>query len=63
MDKIKNWMIESANIMFDDSKGDSYQERIKKIEQGKLYLKANGFFSSKSNLLEDVQRFIHKISS
>ena len=49
--------------MFDDEKGDSYQERIKKIEQGKLYLKANGFFSSKSNLLEDVQRFIHKISS
>ena len=22
MDKIKNWMIESANIMFDDSKND-----------------------------------------
>ena len=46
--------------MLEKSKEDSYEERIKKIEEGQFYLKANGFFNSKSNLLEDVQRFIHK---
>ena len=48
--------------MLDNFKKDSYEERIKKIEEGKSYLKANGFFSSKFNLLEDVQKFIHKIN-
>ena len=43
------------NIMFHDSEGDSYKKRIKKMEEGKLYLKANGFFISKSNLIEDFQ--------
>ena len=48
--------------MLEKSKEDSYEERIKKIEEGKFYLKANGFFSSKFSLLEDVQKFIHKIN-
>ena len=38
----------------------SYEKRIKNIEKGKSYLKSNGFFKSKSNLFEDIQKFIYK---
>ncbi|WP_288250284.1 hypothetical protein [uncultured Prochlorococcus sp.] len=38
----------------------SYAKRIKNIEEGKSYLKSNGLFRSKSNLFEDIQKFIHK---
>ena len=38
----------------------SYEKRIKNIEKGKSYLNSNGFFRSKSNLFEDIQRFIYK---
>ena len=38
----------------------SYEQRIKNIEKGKSYLKSNGFFKSKSNLFEEIQRFIYK---
>ena len=38
----------------------SYEKRIKNIEKGKSYLKSNGFFRSKSNLFEDIHRFIYK---
>ena len=38
----------------------SYEKRIENIEKGKSYLKSNGFFKSKSNLFEDIQKFIHK---
>ena len=38
----------------------SYDKRIENIEKGKSYLKSNGFFKSKSNLLEDIQKFIYK---
>ena len=38
----------------------SYEKRIKNIEKGKSYLNSNGFFSSKSSLFEDIQRFIYK---
>ena len=38
----------------------SYQKRIKNIEKGKSYLRNNGFFKSKSNLFEDIQKFIYK---
>ncbi len=37
----------------------SYEKRIKNIEKGKSYLKSNGFFRSKSNLFEDIQKFIY----
>ena len=47
--------------MFKNSKEDSYEERLKKIDQGKSYLKTNGFFCSKSNIFEDIQIFIHKM--
>jgi len=33
---------------------------FKNIEKGKSYLKSNGFFKSKSNLFEDIQKFIYK---
>ena len=39
----------------------SYEKRIENIEKGKCYLKSNGFFRSKSNLFEDIQKFIYKI--
>ena len=42
---------------FDDN---SYEKRIRNIEQGKSYLNSNVFFRSKSNLFEDIQRFIYK---
>ena len=35
-----------------------YEKRIKNIEKGQSYLNSNGFFRSKSNLFEDIQRFI-----
>ena len=38
----------------------SYEKRIENIEQGKSYLKNNGFFKSKSNLFKDIQKFIYK---
>ena len=38
----------------------SYEKRIKKIEKGKSYLNSNGFFRSKSNLFEEIKRFIYK---
>jgi len=38
----------------------SYEKRIENIEKGKSYLKSNGFFKSKSNLFEDIQKFIYK---
>ena len=34
----------------------SYEKRIENIEKGKSYLKSNGFFRSKSNLFEDIQK-------
>ena len=38
----------------------SYEKRIENIEKGKYYLKNNGFFKSKSNLFEEIQKFIYK---
>ena len=38
----------------------SYEKRIENIEKGKSYLKSNGFFKSKYNLFEDIQKFICK---
>ena len=38
----------------------SYEKRIENIEIGKSYLKRNGFFKTKSNLFEDIQKFIYK---
>ena len=38
----------------------SYEKRIENIEKGKSYLKSNGFFKSKSNLFEEIQKFIYK---
>ena len=38
----------------------SYEKRIENIEKGKSYLKSNGFFRSKSNLFEYIQKFIYK---
>ena len=36
----------------------SYDKRIENIENGKTYLKSNAFFRSKTNLFEDIQKFI-----
>jgi len=36
----------------------SYEKRIESIEKGKSYLKSNGFFKSKSNLFENIQRYL-----
>ena len=38
----------------------SSEKRIENIEKGKSYLNSNGFFRSKSNLFEDIQKFIYK---
>ena len=43
-----------------NSDENSYKKRIENIEKGKSYLKSNGFFKSKSNLFEDIQKFIYK---
>ena len=47
-------------FMRKDLDENSYEKRIKNIEKGKSYLKSNGFFRSKSNLFEDIQKFIYK---
>jgi len=38
----------------------SSKYKIENKEKGKSYLKSNGFFTSKSNLFEDIQRIIYK---
>ena len=38
----------------------SYEKRIENIAKGKSYLKSNGFFKSKSNLFEEIQKFFYK---
>ena len=38
----------------------SYEKRIENIEKGISYFKSNGFFKSKSNLFEDIHKFIYK---
>jgi len=47
-------------FMKKDLNENSYEKRIENIEKGKSYLKSNGFFRSKSNLFEDIQKFIYK---
>ena len=47
-------------FMQKDLDENSYEKRIENIEKGKSYLKSNGFFKSKSNLFEDIQKFIYK---
>ena len=47
-------------IMTKELDDNSYEKRIKNIEKGKSYLNSNGFFRSKSNLFEDIQKFIYK---
>ena len=39
---------------------DSYKKRIENFEKGKSYLNSNGFFRSRSNLFEEIQKFIYK---
>ena len=46
--------------MSKDLDDNSYEKRIKNIEKGKSYSNSNVFFRSKSNLFEDIQRFIYK---
>ena len=43
-----------------DFNENSYEKRIENIEKGKSYLKSNGFLRSKSNLFEEIQKFIYK---
>ena len=47
-------------FMQKDLDENSYEKRIENIEKGKSYLKNNGFFKSKNNLFEDIQKFIYK---
>ena len=47
-------------FMQKDLDENSYEKRIENIEKGKSYLKSNGFFRSKTNLFEDIQKFIYK---
>ena len=47
-------------FMQKDLEENSYEKRIENIEKGKSYLKSNGFFRSKSNLFEDIQKFFYK---
>ena len=47
-------------FMQKDLDENSYEKRIENIEKGKSYLKSNGFFRSKSNLFEDIQKFFYK---
>ena len=47
-------------IMTKDLDDNSYEKRVENIEKGKSYLNSNGFFRSKSNLFEDIHRFIYK---
>ena len=46
--------------MTKDLDDNSYEKRIENIEKGKSYLNSNVFYRSKSNLFEDIQRFIYK---
>ena len=46
--------------MSKDLDDNSYEKRIENIEKGKSYLNPTAFFRSKSNLFEDIQRFIYK---
>ena len=46
--------------MTKDLDDNSFKKRIENIEKGKSYLNSNGFFRNKSNLFEDIQRFIYK---
>jgi len=46
--------------MQEDLNENSFEKRIENIEKGKSYLKNNGFFRSKTNLFEDIQKFIYK---
>ena len=52
--------IPTVFFMQKDLEENSYEKRIENIEKGKSYLKSNGFFRSKSNLFEDIQKFIYK---
>ena len=47
-------------FMQKDLDENSYEKRIENIEKGKSYLKSNGFYRLKSNLFEDIQKFIYK---
>jgi len=47
-------------FMQKDLDENSYKKRIENIEKGKSYLKSNGFFKSRTNLFEDIQKFIYK---
>ena len=47
-------------FMQKDLDKNSYEKRIENIEKGKSYLKSNGFFRSKTNIFEDIQKFIYK---
>ena len=47
-------------FMQKDLDENSYKKRIENIEKGKSYLKNNVFFKSKSNLFEEIQKFIYK---
>ena len=38
----------------------SYKKRIENIENSKSYLKSNGFLRTKSNLFEEIKKFIYK---
>ena len=46
--------------MTKELENNSYEKRIENIEKGKTYLKSNGFFQSKTNLFEEIQKFIYK---
>ena len=52
--------IPTIYLMQKDLDENSYEKRIENIEKGKSYLKSNGFFKSKSNLFEEIQKFIYK---
>ena len=47
-------------FMKKDLDENSFEKRIENIEKGKSYLRNNGFFRSKSNLIVDIQKFIYK---
>ena len=37
-----------------------YEKIIENIDKGKSYLKRNGFFRLKSNVLKGIQKFIYR---
>ena len=53
----KIYTIFLCTIILDKS---PYEKRIENIVKGKSYLRSNGFFKSKSNLFEDIKKFIYK---